>query len=137
MADPLTLATSALTAIQKLNEASKKIRNAELRMQIADLMSMIVDLKMECARLTEENDSLRAELDEAGRRDSNRTRVTIGDDQLCYLSDPSPDQTKGPYCPTCYSQNQSLSPLVEQARHFATAFGKYKCPICKTHHKVE
>ncbi len=96
---------AALASIKTATEIAKLIKDsgasleqAEVKLQIANLISSLADAKIELAELQTEMNQLKDKLNQ---------RVSVKWVKPYYMMQ-SDAGTEGPFCPTCYDNNETM-----------------------------
>lgn len=118
----ITTIGAALASIKTATEIAKLIKDsgvsleqAEIKLQIANLISSLADAKIELADLQVEFNQLKEQL---SQRDSVKWVKPYYMRQLDDIMD-------GPFCPTCYDNNEKLIRLQGSGEN------GWHCLICK------
>jgi len=105
---------------KNLKEAANALDDAQIKLQIADLISALADAKIEAAENSEKIVELKKQL---------KTKSSFSfNGSLYYKENEDNDENEGPYCPTCYDNNDKEIRLHNIA---GNPFGNWQCKVCK------
>lgn len=129
MADPISVASFALTlttkatdALNALRERSQRSKDLDIKDQISTLYDIVLELKEVISRLSDENKQLKKQLEHPVEVPELRS---VGDTHYYYLG----GGTDGPYCQTCYVVNKRLVKLPRSDNWSGGV--RRDCPVCR------
>jgi hypothetical protein len=109
-------ASAAISSVKNARDIAKSSHDHELKAAISDAFDAVLDLKEKVHELTEQNRSLREQLE---RRDD-----IAHDEGSGYFYKTNENK---PLCPKCYQQSNPL-PVYLQVWNDGTT----SCPVCET-----
>ena len=118
---------NAISIAGKLRDLSKKIEDADFRMYWADLSNELAEAKLEAANLKIELAKLTTRCYELEQKtlQVSSDRPTLSDGVYKFEND------AGQYCTACFNLH-SKKVQVTSVDMKISAFGKWRCPSCKS-----
>jgi hypothetical protein len=130
MADPISVASFALSlsksateALNALRERSKSTKDLDIKDQIGTLYDNVLELKEVINRLLDENKELKRQLEEQQHTPEEPELKAVGGANYYFVGD------KGPYCQPCYDDKRKLVAL-EQPYTSETGSVSRHCLVC-------
>lgn len=128
--------TDIFAKVKKAYELSREIQNVELKEVIADLKSDVVNLKEELSKAQKERLRLEKELEKLRKERDLRSKLEYKNG-LYYLSEPVEGLSEGPFCPTCWEDEEktiTVTPYYKMslgAGNMERVRAGWQCPRCK------